>query len=399
MMSAYDKAKVVFDQVLQDLIKQKGEYEEKVLLSQQSNEIKIQDKTLINFASNNYLGIANHPEIIKSVDETMKKYGYGISSVRFISGTMKIHIDLEKELTKFHQTEDTIIMSSCFDANSAIFEALLSPTEDCVISDELNHASIIDGLRLCRINKLIYKHQNMEDLEAKLKDAQKFRIRLIVFDAVFSMDGDIAPLMEIIALAEKYNAILMTDESHSIGVIGKNGKGIADHFNAYGKIHIITSTLGKSLGGGPGGYITGRKEIIQILRRKGRPYLFSNSIIPIAAGSALASINLIQKDLSIHKRLYENIVYFKEKISKLGFKILGAKDTAIVPVIIGDALKSKEFASKLMSEGIFVVSMAFPVVKLNEARLRIQISSLHTKEQLDFCLAKLEKIGKEMKLI
>jgi len=380
-------------------IQEKGLFKrEKQLQSPQSSSIVVNNKRLLNFCANNYLGLSNNPEIIANCTKVLKERGYGMSSVRFICGTQDVHKELEAKLCSFHKTEDAILYSSCFDANTGFFETVLNE-QDAIISDTLNHASIIDGVRLCKAKKFRYKHIDMEDLEEKLKEASEQRVKLIVSDGVFSMDGDIAPLDKIVALAEKYNANIFIDDSHGIGAIGKTGGGVCELYNNY-NIDILTSTMGKALGGGSGGYTTGKKEIIEVLRQRSRPYLFSNSILPLIASGTTQILTMLEKDNSLVTKLNKNTVYFRQNIKKLGYTILGNDICPIVPILLKDDRLAIEFGVEMIEKyGIYVVGFVFPVVPLGQSRIRVQISAAHSTEDLDFAIEKFRQIGKEKKII
>jgi glycine C-acetyltransferase len=377
-------------------IKDAGLYKnERIIVTPQSVDIKVNNgQEVLNFCANNYLGLSSHPAIIKAAHEALDRYGFGMSSVRFICGTQDVHKELEARIAKFFGTEDTILYAACFDANGGVFEPLLS-AEDAIISDSLNHASIIDGVRLCKAARYRYANADMNDLETQLKEAQKHRFRLIVTDAVFSMDGNIAPLDKICELAEKYDALVMIDECHSAGVVGATGRGITEMFDLMGKVDIITGTLGKALGGGIGGFTTGRKEIIEMLRQRSRPYLFSNSIPPSIAAAGIAAIDLLETSTVLQNKLAENTKYFVEGMTKLQFDIKPTQ-SAIVAVMLYDAPLSQVFAERLLQEGIYVVGFYFPVVPKQQARIRVQLSAAHTKEHLDKALAAFDKIRNEL---
>ncbi len=380
-------------------IKVAGLYKnERIIVTPQSVDIRLDSgKEVLNFCANNYLGLSSHPAIIKAAHESLDSHGFGMSSVRFICGTQDIHKELEARIAKFFGTEDTILYAACFDANGGVFEPLLSE-EDAIISDSLNHASIIDGVRLCKAARYRYANADMADLEAQLKEAQKHRFRLIVTDAVFSMDGNVAPMDKICQLAEKYNAMVMIDECHSAGVVGATGRGITELFNVRGKVDIITGTLGKALGGGIGGFTTGRKEIIQMLRQRSRPYLFSNSIPPSVAGAGIAAFDLLETSTELHDSLVKNTKYFMAGMQQLGFDIKPSQ-SAIVAVMLYDAPLSQQFAERLLQEGIYVVGFYYPVVPKEQARIRVQLSAAHTQAHLDKALAAFAKIGRDLKVI
>ncbi|MBI2271234.1 MAG: glycine C-acetyltransferase [Bacteroidetes bacterium] len=379
-------------------IKDNGLYKrERVIESEQGAVVKVGDKDVIIFCANNYLGLSSHPKVVEAAHKTLDSRGYGMSSVRFICGTQDIHKELESKVAKFLGTDDTILYAACFDANGGVFEALLGE-EDAVISDELNHASIIDGVRLCKAQRYRYKNSDMTDLEEQLKKAQAQRFRLIVTDGVFSMDGFVAPLDKICDLAEKYNAMVMVDESHATGFIGKTGRGTVELKNVIGRVDIITGTLGKALGGAMGGFTTGRKEIIEMLRQRSRPYLFSNSLAPHIVGASIAVFDMLSETTTLRDKLEKNVNYFKQGIKKAGLEIKDG-DSAIVPVMLYDAKLSQDFADRLLKEGIYVIGFFFPVVPKGQARIRVQLSAAHEKEHLDKAIAAFEKVGKELGVI
>ncbi|QOR74267.1 glycine C-acetyltransferase [Cruoricaptor ignavus] len=372
---------------------------ERIITSQQSAEIEANGKTLLNFCANNYLGLANHPEVMKASQDMIQKRGYGMSSVRFICGTQDIHKELEEKISDFLGMEDTILYAACFDANGGVFEPLFT-AEDAIISDELNHASIIDGVRLCKAARYRYKNNDMEDLEAQLKAAsnQNHRFKIIVTDGVFSMDGIVANLKGICDLAEKYDALVMVDDSHATGFIGKTGRGTHEANDVMGRVDIITSTLGKALGGALGGFTSGKKEIIDMLRQRSRPYLFSNSLAPGIVGAAMKVLDLVSADTSLRDSVMENAEYFRNEMKVKGFDIPDG-DAAIVPVMLYDAPLAQKMAEMLMDEGIYVIGFFYPVVPKGKARIRVQLSAAHTKEQLDRAIAGFEKVGKELGVI
>ena len=381
-------------------IKDEGLYKnERIITSSQSAEIVANGKRLLNFCANNYLGLANHPEVVKASQEMMNTHGYGMSSVRFICGTQNIHKQLEEKISNFLGTEDTILYAACFDANGGVFEPLFTD-EDAIISDELNHTSIIDGVRLCKAARYRYKNNNMEDLEAQLKLASEknHRFKIIVTDGVFSMDGIVANLKGIYDLAEKYNALVMVDDSHATGFIGKTGRGTHEANEVMGRVDIITSTLGKALGGALGGFTSGKKEIIDMLRQRSRPYLFSNSLAPGIVGAAIKVLDIISKNTSLRDKVMENAAYFRTKMKEKGFDIPDG-DAAIVPVMLYDAQLSQKMAEKLMDEGIYVIGFFYPVVPKGKARIRVQLSAAHTREHLDKAINTFEKVGKELNII
>jgi len=381
-------------------ITQEGLYKkERVIASSQDREVLLAENAhVLNFCANNYLGLANHPNLIKSAKLSLDQYGYGLASVRFICGTQPIHLQLEDRISEFLHTESTILYSSCFDANGGLFETLLGP-EDAIISDALNHASIIDGIRLCKAKRFRYGNNDMADLEAKLKESQDCRYRMIATDGVFSMDGIIANLPKICDLADKYNAMVMVDDCHATGFLGKKGRGTHEYWDLLGRIDILTGTLGKALGGGSGGYTSGRKPIIDYLRQRSRPYLFSNSVCPTIVSASLEVFDLLdKKGDQLRKQLNENACYFREKMEALGFQLAG-KDHPIIPVMLQDAKLTQEFAARMLEEGIYVIGFFFPVVPKGQARIRTQMSAAHTRADLDRCIAAFEKVGKELKVI
>jgi glycine C-acetyltransferase len=370
---------------------------ERIITSPQSAKIEVTGgQKVLNMCANNYLGLANHPEIIKAAKESYDKWGYGLSSVRFICGTQQIHKELEKKISDFLETEDTILYTSCFDANGGLFETILNE-EDAVISDELNHASIIDGVRLCKAQRYRYKNNNMSDLEEKLKEAKEKNTKqiLIATDGVFSMDGYIANLKGICDLADKYNAMVMVDDSHAVGFMGKHGKGTHEHNNVIGRVDVITGTLGKALGGASGGYTSGRKSIIDLLRQRSRPYLFSNTVAPSIVAASIKVLDMLSSTTHLRDKLEENTKYLREKIKAAGFEI---KDGIhpIVPIMLGDAVLAQKMAARLLEKGIYVIGFFYPVVPKGTARIRVQISAAHSKEDLDFAVEKFSEVKKEM---
>ena len=372
--------------------------EERHISSPQQTEINLIDgQKVLNFCANDYLGLANNDEIKKAARDTLETDGFGMASVRFICGTNDLHQKLEKRLSKFLGYEDCILYVACFDANGGLFEPLFH-AEDAIISDELNHASIIDGIRLCKAKRFRYNHSDMNDLELKLKEASSSRFRIIVTDGVFSMDGDIAKLDKIYNLAQQYDSLVMIDECHSAGFIGKEGKGTSDYYGLLGKIDIITGTLGKAFGGAMGGFTTGKKEIIDILRQKSRPYLFSNSLCPSIIGGSLKVFEILKNNITLKKKIDVNTDYFKKKLVELGFEIKEG-DSPIIPIMLYDAKLSQVFSNKLFDLGVYVTGFFYPVVPKGEARIRVQISACHSKEELDFALGCFEKIGRELKVI
>jgi len=372
--------------------------EERILVSPQGPEIRTSNgQEVLNFCANNYLGFANNPRLIAAAKAAMDSHGYGMSSVRFICGTTDLHKALERSIAQFFGTEDTILYAACFDANGGVFEPLLTE-EDAIISDSLNHASIIDGVRLCKAKRFRYANADMADLENQLKDAASCRFRLIVTDGVFSMDGNVPPLDKIKALAEKYDAMVMVDESHSAGVVGKTGRGVTEKFNLRGQIEILTGTLGKSFGGAVGGFTTGKKEIIAMLRQRSRPYLFSNSIPPSIAAAGIEVFKIMSESNELLDKLQANRDYFMAQMTRLGFSIKPTQ-SGICAVMLGDAKLSQEMAARLQVEGIYVTGFYFPVVPKGEARIRVQLSAAHTTEQLKKAVAAFEKVGRELKVI
>jgi glycine C-acetyltransferase len=359
---------------------------ERVISSPQNSKINILGyENVLNMCANNYLGLANNPEVIKAAKDSLDQWGYGLSSVRFICGTQEIHKELENKLSQFLGTEDTILYSSCFDANGGIFEVMLSET-DAVISDELNHASIIDGIRLCKATRYRYKNNDMGDLEERLKEAQKSRFRLIVTDGVFSMDGFIADLKSICDLADRYNALVMVDDSHAVGFVGGEGRGTHEHCGVMGRVDVITGTLGKALGGASGGYVSGRKEIIDLLRQRSRPYLFSNTLAPSIVASSIKVLDMLTQSTSLRDKLFENTQYYREGLKTAGFHIPEGIHP-IVPIMLGDAELAQTMSSLLLEKGIYVIGFFYPVVPINKARLRTQVSAAHTRGELDLAIA------------
>ena len=376
-------------------LKDAGLYkEERIIEGPQQAEILVKGKKVLNFCANNYLGLSNHPRLIEGAKKMMDKRGFGMSSVRFICGTQDIHKELEAAISDYFKTEDTILYAACFDANGGVFGALFNE-EDAIISDALNHASIIDGVRLCKAKRYRYANGNMEELEKCLQEAQAQRFRIVVTDGVFSMDGNVAPMDKICDLAEKYDALVMVDESHSAGVVGETGHGVSELCKTYGRVDIYTGTLGKAFGGALGGFTTGRKEIIDMLRQSSRPYLFSNSLAPSIIGASLEVFKMLKESNELHDKLVENVNYFREKMMAAGFDIKPTQ-SAICAVMLYDAKLSQIYASKMLDEGIYVTGFYYPVVPKNEARIRVQISAGHDREQLDKCINAFIKIGKEL---
>ena len=356
--------------------------DERVITSQQDADIEVASGDhVVNFCANNYLGLANHPDVMQAAKDGVDQYGFGVASVRFICGTQTVHKQLEYELSAFHETEDTILYNSCFDANTGLFETILG-AEDAIISDRLNHASIIDGVRLCKADRYVYAHSDMDDLETQLQDAQDARVRMIATDGVFSMDGDVAKLDEICDLAEEYDALVMVDECHATGFMGEKGRGASEAKGALDRVDIITSTLGKALGGATGGFTTGRQEVIDLLRQKSRPYLFSNAVAPMIANASLKVLEMLQENDERREKIWENARYFRSEMEERGFDIKPG-DHPIVPIMFYDAPTSAAIADELLERGIYVISFSYPVVPKGEARIRVQMSAAHSREQLD----------------
>ena len=390
----YGKMKEHLSKTLAE-IREAGLYkEERLIESSQSASIQVAGKEVLNFCANNYLGLANDPRLVNASAAMMAKRGFGMASVRFICGTQDIHKQLENAISEYFHTEDTILYAACFDANGGVFEPLLTD-EDAIISDTLNHASIIDGVRLCKAKRYRYANADMADLERCLQEAQAQRFRIIVTDGVFSMDGNVAPVDKICELAEKYDALVMVDESHSAGVVGATGHGVSELTNTYGKVDIYTGTLGKAFGGAMGGFTTGRKEIIDLLRQRSRPYLFSNSLAPCIIGASLEVFRILKESNELHDKLVENVNYFRDKMMAAGFDIKPTQ-SAICAVMLYDAKLSQVFAAKMQEEGIYVTGFYYPVVPKDQARIRVQISAAHEKGQLDKCIAAFIKVGKEL---
>lgn len=390
----YGKMKEHLSKTLAE-IREAGLYkDERLIESSQSASIQVAGKEVLNFCANNYLGLANDPRLVNASAAMMAKRGFGMASVRFICGTQDIHKQLENAISEYFHTEDTILYAACFDANGGVFEPLLTD-EDAIISDTLNHASIIDGVRLCKAKRYRYANADMADLERCLQEAQAQRFRIIVTDGVFSMDGNVAPVDKICELAEKYDALVMVDESHSAGVVGATGHGVSELTNTYGKVDIYTGTLGKAFGGAMGGFTTGRKEIIDLLRQRSRPYLFSNSLAPCIIGASLEVFRILKESNELHDKLVENVNYFRDKMMAAGFDIKPTQ-SAICAVMLYDAKLSQVFAAKMQEEGIYVTGFYYPVVPKDQARIRVQISAAHEKSQLDKCIAAFIKVGKEL---
>lgn len=380
-------------------IKEAGLYkDERIIMTPQDVEIEVKGgMKVLNFCANNYLGLSSHPKVIKAAHDTLDKWGYGMSSVRFICGTQDVHKTLEKKISDFLHTEDTILYAACFDANGGIFEPLFGK-EDAIITDKFNHASVIDGIRMCKAQRFIFNHADMKDLEEKLKEAQPARYRIIVTDGVFSMDGDIAKLDEIVPLGEKYDALVMIDDAHSTGFIGKTGRGTPEYRGVLGKIDIITGTLGKALGGASGGFTSGKKEIIELLRQRSRPYLFSNTLAPAVVGASIAVFDLLSETTELRDKLEENTKYFRQKMTEAGFDIVPG-DHPIVPIMLGkfpeDAKLSQDMAKDLLDLGIYVIGFYYPVVPKGQSRIRVQLSAAHNKEHIDRAIDAFTKVGKK----
>lgn len=379
--------------------KQEGLYKnERVIVSPQEAEIEVSSgERVLNFCANNYLGLSNHPDIIETARKTMDRWGYGLSSVRFICGTMEIHKELERKMSEFLTVEDTLLYAACFDANSGVFEPLLGE-ESVIISDQLNHASVIDGIRLCKAKRFRYTHSDMAELEKCLQDSQSAKHRIIATDGVFSMDGDLAKLPEICALAEQYDALVLVDDSHATGYIGKTGRGTPEYFGLEGKIDLITTTFGKALGGAMGGCTAGRKEIIEMLRQTSRPYLFSNSLAPSIVGGTLKALEILTESTDLQDKVMENAKYFREKMSEAGFTLVPG-ETAIVPVMLYDEPKAMKVADLMLKEGIYVIGFVYPVVPRGQARIRVQLSAAHEREQIDQAVSAFIKVGKKLEVI
>ena len=394
----YKSLKFFLEEELES-VKEAGLFKkERVITSPQGAQVHVEntDEVVI-MCANNYLGLSSHPDVIKASKDALDTHGFGMSSVRFICGTQDIHKELERKIAEFYHTEDTILYAAAFDANGGLFEPLFGP-EDAIISDELNHASIIDGVRLCKANRYRYKHSDMQDLEKQLIAAQSDRHRIIVTDGVFSMDGDIAKMNEICDLADKYDALVMTDECHSAGFIGKTGRGVPEYHNVMDRVDIVTGTLGKALGGAMGGYTTGKKEIIEMLRQRSRPYLFSNSLAPSIVGAAIKVFEILSSSTELRDKLESNTAYFKDKIIEAGFDVKEG-DSPIVPIMLYDASLSQRFADLLLKEGVYAIGFFYPVVPKGMARIRTQISAAHEKNHLDKAIAAFIKVGKQLKVI
>uniref|UniRef100_A0A6A7G5G0 2-amino-3-ketobutyrate coenzyme A ligase, mitochondrial n=2 Tax=Hirondellea gigas TaxID=1518452 RepID=A0A6A7G5G0_9CRUS len=373
---------------------------ERVITSAQETSISVwkSDKPVLNFCANNYLGLSNDPRLVAAVKKTVDTHGFGLSSVRFICGTQDIHIELEKKISQFHGTDDALLYASCYDANTGFFETVLTK-DDAIISDKLNHASIIDGIRLCKAQRFLYDHMNMRDLEEKLKDSQHCRFRMIATDGCFSMDGDITPLADIVKLAKQYDALVFMDECHAAGFLGKTGRGTSEYHNVIGQVDVISNTLGKALGGATGGYLTGRQYIIDYLRQKSRPYLFSNSLAPPLVGASIECLNIISNDTSLRDKLAENTKRFRQGMMKVGFQCMGHPDHPICPILLKDAQVAADVADEMLKKGIYVIGFSYPVVPRSEARIRVQLSAAHSEEDIDRCIAAFAEIGKQKGII
>lgn len=394
---AYSSLKQVIETRLEE-IRSAGLFKtERQLLGPQGGTIRVAQGEVVNLCANNYLGLATHPEIIQALEKGLKQYGYGMASVRFICGTQDQHKRLEQAISQFLGTEDTILYTSCYDANTGLFETLLDD-RDAVISDALNHASIIDGIRLCKAKRFRYAHSDMKELERVLQEAKSSRLRLIATDGVFSMNGDLARLDEISDLAERYDAVLLVDDSHATGVLGNKGRGTPDHFGVSDGVDIITSTLGKAMGGASGGFTSGRKEIIELLRQRSRPYLFSNALPPIIIAATLKALDLVITGDDLRKSIREHTVLFRSRLEALGFRIIAGQHP-IIPIMLGDAALATKMADGLLKQGIYVIGFSYPVVPKGEARIRVQMSAAHTQEQLHQALRAFEKVGKELGII
>jgi glycine C-acetyltransferase len=394
-MNMFEAAKAQYDSELREIREASLYKSERVLAGPQNARIDLPDrKSVLNLCANNYLGLADHPEVIRAAHEALDRWGYGLSSVRFICGTQAIHKQLERRLSEFLDMDDTILYSSCFDANGGLFETLLG-AEDAVVSDELNHASIIDGIRLSKAQRFRYRNGDMQDLEAKLQEASRARRLFIATDGVFSMDGRIANLPEICRLAEAYKAMVMVDDSHAVGFMGENGRGTHEHCRVMGRVDILTGTLGKALGGASGGYVSARREIVELLRQRSRPYLFSNTVAPMIVGASMKALDIVAQSKDLQARLFSNTHFFREKMSAAGFTIPPGEHP-IVPVMLGDAMLATQMAERLLEKGVYVVGFSYPVVPKGKARIRVQISAAHTTEDLEFAAAQFQAVRAEL---
>eukprot|EP01023_Acetabularia_acetabulum_P064873 TRINITY_DN8516_c0_g1_i1.p1 TRINITY_DN8516_c0_g1~~TRINITY_DN8516_c0_g1_i1.p1 ORF type:complete len:459 (-),score=60.17 TRINITY_DN8516_c0_g1_i1:939-2270(-) len=383
-----------------DLMRANGTYKsERFITSPQNSTISVQGRKekILNFCANNYLGLSNHPQLLQAARDALETKGYGLSSVRFICGTQDIHNELENKISEFHGTDDTILYASCFDANAGLFEALLSE-EDAIISDQLNHASIIDGIRLCKAKRFRYNHLDMYDLEQKLRDASSARVKAVVTDGVFSMDGDIAPIKQICNISEKHGALVIVDDSHATGFVGQKGIGTPEYWGVQDKVHIVNTTLGKALGGATGGYTTGRGDVIELLRQKSRPYLFSNTLAPPIVAAALKVFDLLQSSSDLIQQINYNTKYFRERMTEAGFNIRPGTHP-IVPVMLGDARLASQMADMMLERGVYVVGFSYPVVPKDQARIRVQLSAAHTQQQLDFAIEQFKQVGRQLAVI
>lgn len=394
---AYNSLKKILVQSLAE-IRSAGLYKhERQLLSPQGTDIRVAQGSVVNLCANNYLGLANHPDIRQAADDGLSQHGYGMASVRFICGTQDLHKRLEQAISEFLGTEETILYSSCFDANGGLFEVLLDE-QDAVISDALNHASVIDGIRLCKAKRFRYAHADIADLEARLQESRSCRLRLIATDGVFSMDGDLAKLDQIVDLADRYDAAVMVDDSHATGVLGPNGRGTPAHFGVAEHVDIVTSTLGKSLGGAAGGFTSGRREIVELLRQRSRPYLFSNALPPVIASAALRAVQLVVEGDALRAQLQNNAAFFRAQLTAIGFRLVPGTHP-IIPVMLGDAALATQMADRLLQEGIYVVGFSYPVVPKGQARIRVQMSAAHTRSQLEKAVAAFATVGRELGII
>jgi glycine C-acetyltransferase len=393
----HEEARAIFRRQLEEIRAAGTWKEERLIASPQGAEILVNGKRVLNFCANNYLGLSSHPRLLAAARAALDERGYGLSSVRFICGTQDRHRELERRLAAFFGFEDAILFSSCFDANGGVFEALLSE-EDAVISDALNHASIIDGVRLCKARRLRYTHADMAELEARLEEARDARLRLVVTDGVFSMDGDLAPLDRICELAGRHRALVMVDDSHASGFVGKTGRGTPEHFGVPGRVDLITSTLGKALGGAAGGFVAARQEVVDLCRQRARPYLFSNTLAPSIVGASLAALELLEGSTALRDRVWENAARFRERMAAAGFRLKPGTHP-IVPIMLGEAKLAVDFARDLLEEGIYVIGFSFPVVPKGEARIRVQLSAAHTPEMVDRAVAAFTAVGRRRGLL